>query len=86
MTFKEFWKRELHVAVHAQSTKFRIKKYILLGVIFSAVYFLFGLQATVTTLVALTVLAFVVHFLFRWKTDAWTKDWGPYKKITLPGE
>lgn len=86
MTFKEFWKRELHVAVHAQSTKFRVKKYLALAVIFALAYFFSGWDGAVALLFVLTVVAIAVHFIFRWKTDAWTKSWGPYKRIPLPGE
>lgn len=84
MTFKEFWKRELHVALHAQSTKFRIKKYAILAIFFATAYFFGGWGTFWALLVVLTVLAVAMHFILRWKTDAWTKSWGPYKKIPLP--
>ena len=84
MTFKEFWKREIHVALHAQSTNFRIKKYAVLTVVFAIAYFFGGWGTVLILLIALTILAVVLHFLFRWKTDAWTKSWGPYKSIPLP--
>ncbi|MBY0539157.1 hypothetical protein K2P56_01815 [Patescibacteria group bacterium] len=86
MTFKEFWKRELHVAVHAQSAKFRVKKYLVLAVIFAVTYFFSGWGGAGALLFVLTVVAIAVHFIFRWKTDAWTKSWGSYKRIPLPGE
>lgn len=86
MTFRKFWERELHVAVHAQSSKFRVKKYLVLAVIFAITYFFSDWGGAGILLLLLTVIAIAVHFLFRWKTDAWTKSWGPYKKIALPGE
>lgn len=86
MTLKKFFEREMHVAVHAQSTKFRIKKYLALAVIFSAAYFFSGWGGACVLFACLTVVAFAIHFVFRWKTDAWTKSWGPYKRIPLPGE
>ena len=84
MTFKEFWKREIHVALHAQSTKFRVKKYAVLAVVFSAAYFFGGWGTVWILLVALTIIAIAIHFFFRWKTSAWTKSWGSYKAIPLP--
>ena len=86
MTFKDFYKREKHVALNAQSRKFRIVKYIVLSVIAGIVYAWKGLDTVGTLFILLFIVAIVIHFLFRWKTDAWTKSWGPYKRIPLDGE
>lgn len=84
MSIKKLIKREIHVAVHAQSAAFRIKKYLLFAVLFSITYLAFGLSETLVLLAVLTVLAVVVHIFFRFKTNAWTTSWGPYKRIPLP--
>jgi Ca2+/Na+ antiporter len=86
MTLSEIFKREIHVAIHAQSAQFRVKKYFFFGLLFGFTYFLFGAQATLILLGALTVFAFAVHFFFRFKTKTWTQSWGPYKRIPLPRE
>ncbi len=84
MDFKTFWKREAYVAVHAQTGKFRIVKYLILFCIIGAVYLWRGWGTVGFLLFFLTLLSIGVHFLFRWKTEAWTKSCGPYKKIPLP--
>jgi ABC-type transport system involved in cytochrome bd biosynthesis fused ATPase/permease subunit len=86
MTFKHFWQRELHVAVHAQSNMFRIKKYAVVAVVFAIAYFFSGWGGATILLLTLTLVAIALHFILRWKTDAWTKSWGPYKRIPLPSE
>lgn len=86
MTFKQFWQRELHVALHAQSNTFRVKKYLVLAVIFAVTYFFSDWGGVGVLLFLLTTVAIALHFFFRWKTDAWTKSWGPYKRIPLPSE
>jgi hypothetical protein len=84
MDWKSFWKRETHVAIHAQSWRFRVMKYIVLLALAFGVYVMGGWNLLGTVFGILLVLSNAVHFFFRWKTVAWTKSWGPYKKIELP--
>jgi hypothetical protein len=86
MTFKDFFEREKHVALHAQSLRFRIAKYTVIAAIAAGVYFWKGLDAVGLLFLVLTIMALAVHFFFRWKTEAWTKPWGLYKRIRLNGE
>ena len=86
MTFKEIIMRELHVALYGQSAKFRVVKYVILFMVFGCLYWLYAWDLVWKVLIASLVLAIGVHILFRWKTDAWTKSWGPYKRIKLNGE
>ncbi|MEN9390264.1 MAG: hypothetical protein RLZZ283_364 [Candidatus Parcubacteria bacterium] len=86
MNFKEFWTRELYVAKHGQSWRFRTVKYLLLLAFFAGMYVLGGWRVVGYTLATLFILSIAIHFLFRWKTDAWTTSWGPYKKLTLPSD
>ncbi|MEX1997349.1 MAG: hypothetical protein WEA04_01590 [Candidatus Andersenbacteria bacterium] len=84
MTLKAFFKREKYVALHAQSFRFRIVKYLVIFGIAYAVYAWKGLESLGLLFLFLTVVALGIHFLFRWKTQAWTKSWGPYTYIPLP--
>ena len=81
---KRTWKREMYIIIHAQSTKFRIIKYI---IIIAFLYLLFdwkGWMVVISGLVTMFVLGILLHFLFRWKTKSWTKSWGLFKKIKTP--
>ncbi len=86
MRFREFWKREMHVALHAQSARFRVVKWVVILSGSVALYFWKGLSAVVEVLVFLAVFGVCMHFFLRWKSDGWTKSWGPYKRIRLDGE
>jgi hypothetical protein len=86
MNMKEFWAREKYVAIHAQSWKFRVVKYIILISLFAGVWSWKGGWAVAGLFTVLLIVALALHFVFRWKTNAWTQDWGPYKKLKLPGE
>jgi hypothetical protein len=83
MKFKEFWQREKYVALHAQSLRFRLVKYIILVTLAVVLFRWRGGVATLKVFLGLAVLGLGIHFLFRWKTKAWTQPWGPYKKILL---
>lgn len=83
MTFKEFWDREAYVAMHAQTMGFRVVKYIAIFVILGGVYAWKGLGAVGILLGAMFVCAIAIHFFFRYKTEAWTKSWGPYTKVLI---
>lgn len=84
MTIRKFWEREKYVAIHAQTWKFRLVKYIVLLGIGYGVYQWGGWIGVFHVFIVLFVVAIAIHFLFRWKTKAWTKDWGPYKALNLP--
>jgi len=86
MTFKDFYKREVYVAMHAQSRKFRIVKYLVLSGIAFFVYLWKDLNTLGILFLIFFFIAIAMHFFFRWKTRAWTKSWGLYKKIHLGGE
>jgi hypothetical protein len=86
MSFKEFWRRELWVAIHGQSRSFRIKKWIVILVTAALLYYWFGLKTVLITLLVTGLLGLCLHFLLSYLTDHWRKDWGPYKRIKLDGE
>ena len=73
--------RELYVALHGQSARFRAIKYAALIPCFAYVYWRFGGEVFFKTLGVLLVLSLIVHFFYRWKTDGWTKDWGGYTSV-----
>lgn len=84
MKAKEWIRRETYVAIHGQTSTFRIIKYIILTVIAATLWYWNGWMLVLQVFAGLFVLALVVHFVFRWKTKAWTQSWGPYKKLKLP--
>ena len=86
MALKDLIKRELHVVVHGQSSTFRIKKWVVIIALLVGLYYWKGIGVTVRFLIIAAILSLGIHFLFRWKTDGWTKSWGPYKRIKLNGE
>jgi len=79
-------KREIYVAKHAQTTKFRIAKYIVILIIGTTTYKLFGANSLISLLIFASILSIFIHLFFRWKTDSWKKSWGPYNKIPIPSE
>jgi hypothetical protein len=86
MNMKAVLEREKYVVLHGQSWRFRVVKYLILGAIAVAVSSWKGWIVTVQLFAVLFILGTAVHFLFRWKTKAWTQSWGPYKKLDLPKE
>ncbi len=86
LTLKEFYRKEKYIALHAQSRRFRIIKYCVLLVVSVVAYVWKGLAATGLLFLLLFLAAIAVHFFFRWKTEAWTKSWGPYQRIPFEGE
>ena len=84
MKAKDWIAREKYVALHAQTWKFRVVKYVVLFAIAWSIYEWKGWDAVGVTFLILFVVAIAVHFLFRWKSKAWTQSWGPYKKLDLP--
>ena len=84
MRMKEFIQREKYVMLHAQSWRFRVMKYIVIIAVLIALGLWKGWVVAVLFLLCLGILGTIVHFIFRWKTKAWTQSWGPYKKLDLP--
>lgn len=84
MTIREAWEREKYVAIHAQTWRFRVVKYCVLFAIGFGVHWWSGWRGVGYTFAFLFVIAIAMHLLFRWKSKAWTQDWGPYKKLNLP--
>ncbi|MBC8087125.1 MAG: hypothetical protein H7Z40_07640 [Phycisphaerae bacterium] len=77
-------RRELQVAfsTRLQPVWFRVVKWIL---IITAVIVLRS-KPYFWTLVGVTaVLAFALHFFYRWKTRAWTRAWGGWNDVQPPG-
>jgi uncharacterized membrane protein len=86
MTLKDFYRKEKYIILHAQSRAFRIAKYSVLFAVAVGVYVWMGLGAAGLLLLLLSLAGICTHFFFRWKTEAWTKSWGPYKRIPFEGE
>jgi Flp pilus assembly protein TadB len=86
MTLKDFYRKEKYIALHAQSSRFRIVKYSVLLAVAVAVYMWKGLASVGHLFLVLFIAAICLHFFFRWKTNAWTKSWGLYKRISLDEE
>ena len=86
MTFKEFYRKEKYIALHAQSRRFRIVKYCVLLAVAVVVYVWKGLAATGLLFLLLFIASICLHVFFRWKTEGWTKSWGLYKRIPFEGE
>lgn len=83
MTFKEFWEIEKYVALHAQTTRFRVIKYIVILVITFLVYGWKGWGAVGYLFAIMFIFGLGVHFLFRYKTKVWKESWGPYKALSF---
>ena len=74
-------KKELYVALHGQTARFRVVKYIVFLAVFGALYWWKGWGAVWWALGISLVFAIALHFFFRWKTKGWDEDWGPYKSL-----
>lgn len=81
MIFEGLIKKELYVALHAQTARFRVVKYIVFLAIFGAIYRWKGWGTTWKVLLSMVVLGTAVHFFFRWMTEGWTKPWWLYKPL-----
>ena len=77
----EILKKELYVALHAQTTRFRIVKYIVIFGVGGAVYWQWGGEVLAWALVGALVFALAMHFFFRWKSKGWNENYGPYKSL-----
>ena len=69
------------MALHAQSARFRIVKYIVLFSFGFGLYVWKGSEVVLEAFIVLFVVAIGIHFYFRWKTGGWMKSWGPYKTL-----
>lgn len=85
MNFNEFIQREKYIALNAQSKKFRIVKWVVILIIAIIVFIWKGPFTDLVFFSSLALLGLSLHFFLRWKTNAWTESWGPYKKIPLNG-
>lgn len=86
MTFNDFWRREKHVALHAQPRRFRIAKWIIILALAGALYWWKGWIGAVSLFLFCAVTGTGLHLFLRWKTKRWTVSWGPYKRIALENE
>ena len=84
MTIRALIRREAYVAVHAQTVRFRIIKYLILVPLGVSIVLWKGWMAFVWTFLVLLVLSLTMHFIFRWKTKGWRQSWGLYKKVEIP--
>ncbi len=76
---KEVLKKELYVAIHAQTARFRVVKYILIFAVLGSVYTWKDAGAVWWTLGIAFLVAIALHFFFRWKSKGWNEPWGLYK-------
>jgi hypothetical protein len=74
-------KKELHVAIHAQTARFRVGKYIAFVIIFGAVYTKLGGEALLWALGIAFVFAIAMHLFYRWMTNGWEDSWGGYESL-----
>ncbi len=81
MSFKSVVKKELYVAIHAQTARFRMVKYVIITAVLVFVHHNHGWEGVWWTLAIALVAAIAMHFFFRWKTKGWEEDWGPYKSL-----
>ncbi len=78
MDLKEAVKKEVDVAIHGQTWKFRLVKYAVLFAIGVGVYLWGGWSGVGATFAVLLVLSICIHFFYRHKTERWSKAWGGY--------
>lgn len=74
-------KKEIYVAVHGQTAKFRLVKYAILLPLFGGIYWKWGGEVLGWSLLVALVFALALHFFFRWKSNGWMEDYGPYKSL-----
>ena len=77
-------KREVYIAIHAQSSRFRVVKWIVLILITYTLYLWRGWMTVGIWILFGIILGLAIHFLFRKKTNGWRKAWGPFKPIKTP--
>jgi hypothetical protein len=75
------FKKELYVAIHAQSARFRLVKYAILVPLFAVIYRLWGREVFLWTLGIAFIFAIAMHLFYRWMTNGWQDSWGGYKSL-----
>jgi D-alanyl-lipoteichoic acid acyltransferase DltB (MBOAT superfamily) len=78
---KNFLKREGYIALHGQTSRFRVVKWVIILAITFIIYKLWGWVGVKTFILVGALLGIAVHFIFRWKTHGWTRPWGPMKEV-----
>jgi len=75
MSFSKTLRREIEVAFskHAQPAWFRLVKYTVLIIAF---YFFRGEKVFWIILLIGFIFGLILHFWYRYKTQAWTKSYG----------
>lgn len=84
MDAKQWWNREKYVAIHAQTARFRVIKYLIILALLAIVFAWSGWKGIGMFFVITIPLSLAVHFFYRWKTKRWTESWGGYKKLNFP--
>lgn len=80
MTARSSLKREVRVALSlkAQPVWFRILKWI---VVIALSVLLWGTAYFWVWIFGGLALGLLVHFVWRWKTDGWTRPWGGWNDL-----
>lgn len=81
MTASDTIKKEIYVAVHGQTARFRIVKYAIMIPLFGGIYWKYGGEILAWVLGVALILALIMHFFFRWKSKGWMEDYGLYKSL-----
>ena len=76
---KETIKKELKVmfSKDTQPLWFRIPKLIVYP---GLAYLMYGTKWFWVWVIGIPIAGSIMHFIYRWKTKAWTKSWGRWKK------
>lgn len=73
--------RELYIVKYGQDRSFRIKKWIVIGIIMFIISLVYGWVGVVRFIVSFTFFGIFVHFIFRYKTKRWTRPWWIMKNV-----
>jgi hypothetical protein len=76
--------RELYVAKHGQSFKFRVVKYIVILGIMVIIFQKYSWEGVLYALLFGGLMGITLHLFLSWKTNGWRNSWGIYKKIPIP--
>ena len=80
----QWLQKEIYVAVHGQTAKFRIFKWIIILIILYLLFTWKGWSAVTWVIILGAILGITMHMFLRYKTNAWTKSWGKVKAIKTP--
>jgi len=80
MSIRKTFRREMRVAFsrHAQPLWFRVLKWMIVA---GFIAFFWRQQYFWLWIVGALGLALTVHFIWRWKTKAWTHPWGGWSDV-----